>query len=306
MSAQETDQKPQSMRACGYEFGVDRRHTRVSMSETESRPLATTAELAETALRVQLVEQPPRYTLDLGQFGAYRYDALCVQIEIMRAARNPAFEQLALRGPVLLHALAHRGIYVLHASAVQRADGVVLAITAASGVGKSTLASLACTQGWRRLADDLLPVGKGIDARLECLPQLEQPKLSRAEQYPMDGPALPLSALLLLKRGPNTGLRTLSAIDTAHLILSSTVATRAFARASLAAHLGFAAFVAEQVSGGGFAAAELTIADRADDPAAAATEALSLLRAFPLSRTNPHSKPLANSGSVDGALRTQS
>ncbi len=58
-------------------------------------------------------------------------------------------------GPVMGALLTQRGFYVLHASAV-RLDGEVVAFTARSGVGKSTLAIQLARCGAEHLADDMV------------------------------------------------------------------------------------------------------------------------------------------------------
>ena len=102
----------------------------------------------------------------------------------------------ALGAPLAL-ALALRDVHLLHASALAGARGVA-AITAASGVGKSTLAAAAARfpeLDLERVADDQLAVRLAADAA--ALPHFPQLKLPRAQWYPASGPAsLPLVALV--------------------------------------------------------------------------------------------------------------
>ena len=90
----------------------------------------------------------------------------------------------ALGAPLAL-ALALRDIYLLHASGLAGSDGSVIALTAESGGGKSTLAAAAATSpelGLSRVADDQLPVRLGrAPAALPHFPQL---KLPPEAQYP--------------------------------------------------------------------------------------------------------------------------
>jgi hypothetical protein len=116
------------------------------------------AELCEIPVQVTLAEAPPISDLDIGQFGAYRYDASRATVWIRRPAQEPAWQIEALREPVLLHALAQLGVFVLRASAARTPAGALVAFTANSGVGKSTLARVPAERGWRRVGDDLLPI----------------------------------------------------------------------------------------------------------------------------------------------------
>ena len=116
---------------------------------------------------------------------------------------RPSDAEAALRpelvlGPGLVLALARRGVFCLHASAVLGPRGVV-AIAGPSGAGKSTLAALlAAEHGFTRLADDILPVA-ATPAGCFVLPHFPQLKLAPEDQYPASAAArLPLSRLLFL------------------------------------------------------------------------------------------------------------
>jgi hypothetical protein len=66
------------------------------------------------------------------------------------------------RGAAIAFYLALRGECVLHASVVETSDdGSAVAFVGASGMGKSTLAALACVDGARFVADDLLRLDPG-------------------------------------------------------------------------------------------------------------------------------------------------
>lgn len=106
--------------------------------------------------------------------------------------------ELAVGAPLAL-ALALHEIVLLHAAALERA-GAVLALVGPSGAGKSTLAAAgARRRGWRRAADDILPVR--ADRLAAALPAYPQLKLTPAEAWPAEAPIrLPLTALIELDR----------------------------------------------------------------------------------------------------------
>ena len=68
---------------------------------------------------------------------------------------DPAIAAVLAGGTVLAFVLALRGAAVLHASAVQVGDRA-LAFVGASGMGKSTMATLLCADGASLITDDLL------------------------------------------------------------------------------------------------------------------------------------------------------
>jgi hypothetical protein len=82
---------------------------------------------------------------------------------------EPELYTLLVGGNLLATVLALRGETVLHASAVER-DGRAVAFVAHSGMGKSTLAALACARGARFVTDDLLRFEHGVDGGVWCLP----------------------------------------------------------------------------------------------------------------------------------------
>lgn len=104
-----------------------------------------------------------------------------------------SLESETLLGPALLLALASRGTWCLHASAVMY-RGQVFVFLGESGRGKSTLAAfLAQTQGWTWVADDILPFtvdSSGVQV-WPRFPQLKvptelQPGLNLPEQIPVN------------------------------------------------------------------------------------------------------------------------
>ena len=88
-----------------------------------------------------------------------------------------------LFGPALLLALALRGTFALHASAVRRGDRVV-AFVGPSGAGKSTLAALLAAPevGCGRVADDILPFAL-VNGAPRAMPAFPQLKLGAAAQW---------------------------------------------------------------------------------------------------------------------------
>lgn len=142
----------------------------------------------------------------------------------------------ALGGPLAL-ALALRGIYLLHASALV-IDRRVVALTAESGGGKSTAAAAAASLSLERIADDQLPVRLGQYPR--ALPHFPQPKLAAEAHYPAEAPAsLRLLALVEIGHAPTTEETSLERLpqSAASLALArATVAARLFDRALLAEH----------------------------------------------------------------------
>ena len=265
--------------ACGYAFKIDPVSANTPQSDSMLARAPVAAELCEIPLQVTLAEAPPLSDLDIGQFGAYRFDADRATVWIRRPALEPAWQIEALRGPVLLHALAQRGVFVLHASAARQPGGPLIAFTANSGVGKSTLAQAAADLGWERVGDDLLPIAERA-GHFVALPHFPQPKLADNAQYPADAaPSLPLAALIQLKRGAAASFEPLAPRQAADLLLTSTVATRVFAGRSLTAHLALAARFAAEVRAGRLLVGCMTMPDRPNDVGAAAGETLAAVAA---------------------------
>lgn len=154
----------------------------------------------------------------------------------------------ALGAPLAL-ALAPRGIYLLHASALL-VDDAALALTAPSGGGKSTLAAAGFRAGLARLADDQLPVRLG--AAPAALPRFPQLKLRTAEDLGRLGPAeVCLAALLEISHSSareETAIEPLPASGAALALARATVASRLFDEALLAAHFDACAAAAERVA----------------------------------------------------------
>lgn len=157
----------------------------------------------------------------------------------------------ALGAPIALALATHR-IWLLHASAVAGASGVV-ALTARSGGGKSTLAAAAANLaglGLRRVADDQLPVR--FEPRPSALPHYPQLKLALTSSYPRDGPAdLPLRAVVAIDHaadGPRVPqLVELSPTEACLELVRSTASARLFDATRASAHLTACAGTAARV-----------------------------------------------------------
>lgn len=103
-----------------------------------------------------------------------------------------------LCGPVMVLALARRGVFCLHASAVRGPLGALL-LVGQSGAGKSTLARyLGARPGVLRLTDDVTPVDVAWP-RPCALPHFPQLKLPPGAQWPRGAAVrLPIGAVCLL------------------------------------------------------------------------------------------------------------
>lgn len=164
----------------------------------------------------------------------------------------------AMLGPALILALALRGVWCLHASAVAvdggadgGVDGGVVAFVGESGAGKSTLARELPKLGeraYQRVADDILPLA--IEAGRACVlprfPQLKCP--SDAQPGLALPPSLPLAAVYLL--GPEASEVTaepLAGTEAALALVRHTVASRLFTPELLSHHMDFCAAVTARI-----------------------------------------------------------
>jgi len=157
-----------------------------------------------------------------------------------------------LLGPALVLALAMRGVWSLHASAIVF-DHRLMAFLGESGQGKSTLAAYLASEGrprWQLVADDILPVVPAAE-RVDAKPHFPQLKL------PMDAqPGRHLSESLTLgsvctlaQAGPDSqsGLQLLPPNQAVQALIRSTAGTRLFDLDLLSTHLAFCARAAGQV-----------------------------------------------------------
>ena len=143
-------------------------------------------------------------------------------------------------GPALTLALALRGIFCLHASAVVGPTGELLLFAGPSGSGKSTLARLLDAAGWVRAADDVVPVAWSAGT-LQALPRFPQLKLAPDAQPGAALPErMPVARLLTLAPGAPeeaVGVRPLGPREAALALLRHTAAARLFDRDLLERHL---------------------------------------------------------------------
>ena len=240
----------------------------------------TTAELTGAAVAVRLAEDGPCTILAVERHGTWRVDRASGQVEVVEPAPDATSAALALEGPVQLHVLAERGVHVLHASAIAAPDGRLVALTAPSGAGKSTFAACVRALGRERAGDDLLPIAHSTDGRFVARPHFPQPTLSADPQYPVDAPdERPLAALVRLERGGVAGWSPLRARAAMDLAMRSTVATRVYSKAALAAHLGFCQRFGAAVGEGRIVCGVLTVPHRPEAISSAVGEAVAVLDA---------------------------
>jgi len=154
----------------------------------------------------------------------------------------------ALLGPALSLALAARQIFCLHASA-WLVNRHAVALIGESGAGKSTLATYVSSHlaGWRRLADDTLPVAMTATGPM-AFPRFPQLKLPIDQQVGAETPEqIPLGAVFLLDAATSSLSPALEVLDrrsAASLLVKHTMATSLFDAPLLAAHINFCASAA--------------------------------------------------------------
>lgn len=170
----------------------------------------------------------------------------------------------------LVAALAARGVFCLHASAVRWRDGCI-AFAGPSGAGKSTLARALGDAGVAaRVADDVLPV----DAEGLAWPAFPQLKLPPERWWPASGGGLRLAALVVLARGAAAGCERLGPAPAMQALVAATAGARAFPDAVLGRHLAQCARWSA-----GLPVWRLTVPARALDPEGAARDAFARLDA---------------------------
>lgn len=161
---------------------------------------------------------------------------------VQRLGRAPATArslERALGAPMAL-AFALRDIYLLHASGISLPGGSVIALTAESGGGKSTLAAAAAASGpgLSRVADDQLPVRLGRSPAV--LPHFPQLKLRADDQYPAaQAPVVAFRALVELEVAANCrapGISRLPPPSAVQALVRATVAAKLFDHELLARH----------------------------------------------------------------------
>lgn len=174
-------------------------------------------------------------------------------------------------GPVIAVALAQRGLFVLHGSAVE-IGGRVVAMCGHSGAGKSTMAAMFAAVGARSFSDDVTPLATDADAagveavagptlaKLAAIPPAARPFLRElgAEALgektlcawvnaALPGERAPLAAVLLVEDAPEVSLVPLRGQEAlSELLRFSFCLTTGGARRQ-AQHLQAAAHIAAQV-----------------------------------------------------------
>ncbi len=155
-----------------------------------------------------------------------------------------------LLGPALVMALALRGAWCLHASAVLFAGNVFLFL-GESGQGKSTLAAyLSSDPTWRLVADDILPVRINADG-VSVLPHFPQLKLPmNAQPGPELPESLPLNKIYTLTPAEPDAMPELQQLPPSLAVqelLRHTAGTRMFSPKMLGNHLSFCSLAARQI-----------------------------------------------------------
>ncbi|HEX5717661.1 MAG TPA: hypothetical protein VF179_15995 [Thermoanaerobaculia bacterium] len=205
------------------------------------------ARLGARECRVLCLATPDCDFLHISGAGAFAIPRKqdCIEVDPEPGADAGAVEE-ALLGPAFALALARRGVFVLHASAVVLQGRGVVGFLGESGAGKSTLARLLVEagDGVALAADDLLAV-EGILA----LPHFPQLKLGTAAMSAILGlePRYPLLGLYELTSAEAVGTEALPPASAAALLLRHTIAGRLFAKDLLAEQLDFAAGLAGRV-----------------------------------------------------------
>lgn len=206
---------------------------------------------------VGCAREAARYSIAVEGVGRFElFPQSCVaRVERLADDVTPALVEETVLGPVLVLALAVRGVWCLHASAVvSTAAGRAIAFAGVSGRGKSTLASALGVTGdgaWRHLADDVLPVTVDPTGPL-ARPHFPQLKFLPDHQPAASAPAeLELAAVYVL--GGPTGaeaapsVRALSRQEAALALIRHTVGSRLFAPELLARHLAAAGALTARV-----------------------------------------------------------
>lgn len=190
--------------------------------------------------------QAGAFLLEVEGLGAFRYrqDEGLLEATAADAGAPEALLAEVLLGPLLALALAHRGVFLLHASGCEL-DGAAWLILGESGAGKSTLAA---NLGGLRLADDQA----AIDAdSCELLADFPQPKLDPAQQVPLAAAGRrAVRGLLLLEKAATDAepeLSPLPRLEAVAGILRHTTAARCFDQELLRSHLDFAAGLGARV-----------------------------------------------------------
>lgn len=226
----------------------------------------TEAQLGSDLVALAVCHDAAGYVVDLGAEVRMRVapDGGSIALELPRGgAVHEARVVECVLGPGLLLALALGGTFALHASAALH-RGAAAAFLGPSGAGKSTLAAdldRRRAAGWRRLADDVLPVAPGPRGELVAWPEFPQLKRGPEEQYVARGARperVPLAALYILTpldegiaspiEDRAVRVETVAARDAVAAIAAHSIATRLFAPDLAARHFAFCATAAERTA----------------------------------------------------------
>jgi hypothetical protein len=169
-------------------------------------------------------------------------DGSCIQrISDFPSKRVEGLDREILFGPALVLALASRGVWCLHASAVICKSRLIVFL-GESAQGKSTLAAYLAQADGRLVADDILPVTFGPTG-MEAWPHFPQLKLSPESQPGATlAEPLPLDHICVLAKADANArpeLQRLPAGQAAQSLLRHTAGARLFASPLLASHLEF-------------------------------------------------------------------
>ncbi len=211
--------------------------------------------LAGQTRRVVCRAGPAGYELEIAALASFLVSPGGERIHCTGVAPRvaPALVEEALLGPPITLALALRGVWCLHASAVLR-QGRAILFLGASGQGKSTLAAhcrAAPDAGYRRIGDDILPCTL-VAGRPRARPHFPQLKLALADRYPLAADEnIPLDGLIVL--APTQELRAvvlepMPLAAALKALAEQTVAVTLFDRSLRQAHLRFMAALVGQVS----------------------------------------------------------
>ncbi|MBN1304054.1 MAG: hypothetical protein JXA13_06430 [Anaerolineales bacterium] len=158
-----------------------------------------------------------------------------------------------LLGPALVLALAMRGVWSLHASAVFFEDKGMYVFLGESGAGKSTLAAFlgaGKNSDWKLAADDILPAAMQKSC-VYCWPHYPQLKAPLGGQPGTRLPeSLEIYKILMIvpaKAADSLEVEALPARQRAPVIIGHTAGTRMFPETLLGKHLEFCARVSEQI-----------------------------------------------------------
>jgi hypothetical protein len=240
--------------------------------------LASVAAFAPQTLAAELEGQAIQITLRHSEQGSLA-ETNAVQLWLARDGSQSVLLQTQpqstqtlqhwLFGPALIVALARRGIFCLHASAVQ-IQGCAYVLIGASGAGKSTLARHATLP----LSDDICALS--ADAPLHLLSDFPQLKLA-GQAFPEIATRYALGGFIAVRqRTKRVVIERQSERQLLQLLLQNTVAARLFAPDLLRSHLAWAAKQAHAFWQRSYSVSPL---HHAQDPGAGAAATLAELQA---------------------------